>query len=110
MEKKKKNNSRVRPILWGLIQHLYFDPQVVDLLLLVLGKFAFVSLQLLKLYGVQYAVGHCERRSLQGVFLQRRSLHPHNPIAEEHRIRLVGQINICRIYHREDHERYVLTK
>jgi hypothetical protein len=92
----------------GLSQHLYSDLQV-DLHFLVLGKFAFVSLQLLKLYGGRYVVGHCERRSLQGVFLPRRNLHPHNLTVEEHRIRLVGQINIYRIYHREDHGRYVLT-
>ena len=54
-------------------------------------------------------VGHCERRSLQDVFLQRRNLHPHNLIVEEHRIHLAVQINIYRIYHREDHGRYVLT-
>ena len=62
------------------------------------------------LYGAQYVVSHCERRSFQGAFLQRRSLHPHNLIAEERRIRLVDQINICRICHREDRERYVLTE
>ena len=104
------NNSRVQLILWGLSQHLCFYPQVVDLLLLVFGKFASVSLRHLRLYGAQYVVGHYERRLLQDVFLQRRSLHPHNLIAEEHRIRLVGQINIYRIYHREGHGRYVLTK
>ena len=109
-KKKKKTNSRVQLILWGLSQHLCFDPQVVDLLLLVFEKFVSVFLQLPRLYGVQYVVDHCERRSFPGVFLQRRSLHPHNLIAEEHRIRLVGQINIYRIYHREDHGRYVLTR
>jgi hypothetical protein len=102
-------NSRVQLILWGLSQYLCSDPQV-DPHFPVLGKFASVSRQHLRLYAAQYVVGHCERRSLQRVFLQRRSLHPHNLIAEEPRIHLVGQINTYRIYHCEDHGRYVLTK
>lgn len=105
---KKKDNSRVQLILLGLSQHLCSDPQV-DPHFLVLEKLASVFLQLLKLYDARYVVDHCERRSLQDVFLQRRNLHPHNLIVEEHRIHLVGQINIYRIYHREDHGCYVLT-
>ena len=106
--KNKMKDSRVQLILWDLSQHLCSDPQG-DLRFPVLEKFASVSLQLPRLYDAQYVVDHCERRWLQGVFLQRRNLHPHNLIVEEHRIRLVGQINIYRIYHREDHGRYVLT-
>ena len=105
----KKVNSRVQLILWGLSQHHCSDLRV-DYSLLVLEKFASVSLQHPRLYGARYVVGHCERRSLQGVFLPRRNLHPHNLIVEEHRIRLVDQINIYRIYHREDHGCYVLTE